>query len=106
MALGTKSIRGLVPNALLKEGPFAVGYQVLAPKCTEIVSPYVKSHLSATAIGGAAAGVATALFTQPGAVLRNRIQTDLLEGVKATTWQTAKSIYRSEGPTGFFICLF
>ena len=43
----------------------------------------------------------TAVITQPGAVLRNTMQTDLAYKHK-TTWATAKNIYTTKGAAGLF----
>lgn len=100
--LRIKALRGFAPNAFLKEGPFAVGYQALAPKCREIASEYFGDNIAATAIGGASAGVFTAIATQPGAVLRNKMQSDLYKKRYSTTWITLQKIYQTEGFQGLF----
>ena len=100
--LGSRSLRGFLPNALLKEGPFAVGYQILAPKAKDVLLPYLDDNLAATVLGGAMAGVTTAIVTQPGAVMRNKLQNDLDGSSYKSSWQTAKKIYAEEGVTGFF----
>jgi hypothetical protein len=73
-ALGKNCYKGFLPNALLKEGPFAVGYQILGTKGKNLVAPYVGDNMGAVALGGAGAGVLTAVLTQPGAVIRNTMQ--------------------------------
>lgn len=98
--LKEKCHRGFVANAFLKEGLFAVGYQALAPKGQEIAKGYVGDNIAAVAIGGAAAGVVTAVATQPGAVIRNKMQNDPF--ATTSTMQTAKNIFVSEGMKGFF----
>jgi len=100
--LGLKSMRGFVPNAFLKEGPFAVGYQVLAPKCTDLVKLHVDDDLAAKAIGGAVAGVVTAVITQPGAVLRNKMQAEWNNMLGKTAWEVAKTTYTKEGIGGLW----
>lgn len=103
-ALGTKSFRGFGANAFAKEGLFAVGYQYLAGKATQAVSPYVGNNIGAAALGGSAAGVVTAVATQPGAVIRNRMQSDLFrdKSMYKNAWQTAKQICQKEGVAGLF----
>ncbi len=93
--------RGFTPNAVCKEGPFAVGYQWLAPKTSELLEPYTGKGAVSTAVGGAIAGVVTAIGTQPGAVLRNTMQKDLSYTHK-TTWATAKNIYDTKGSAALF----
>lgn len=102
--LGFKSWRGFGANALMKEGPFAVGYQYLAEKGKQAVEPYLGDNIASVAVGGSIAGVATALVTQPGAVIRNTMQSDLFrdKSLYETTWKTAKHIYREQGVTGLF----
>lgn len=107
--LGFKgSFRGLVPNAVLKEGPFAIGYQFLAPKLKSLMLPYFNTDSSkindsiATAVGGAAAGLITAIATQPGTVMCSKMQSDLEKNIYKSSWQTAKKIYLDEGVSGFF----
>ena len=96
--LGTKSMRGFFPNAAFKEAPFTAGYQVLRPECETLTSQVVDDQYAQKVLGGATAGLITAIATQPGTVLRNRMQSDL--GGK-TTLQTAKHIYSHEGFKGF-----
>ena len=102
--LGAKSFRGFGPNSFIKEGPFAVGYQYLAPKGKGVVEKYIDNDRVATALGGSAAGVVTAVVTQPGAVIRNKMQGDLLTAglTYPTYWQTVQSIIKKEGAVGFF----
>lgn len=100
--LGFKGLsRGFAANALSKEGPFAVGYQWLAPKTSEVLEPYTGKGILSTALGGATAGVITAIATQPGAVLRTKMQTDWDWQYK-NTYAAAKHTYQTEGPRGFF----
>jgi len=113
-SLGRNCFRGLAPNALAKEGPFAVGYQFLAPQAQDVAKQYVGDNLMASALGGAAAGVVTAVVTQPGAVVRNRMQGEAvavasrLEGSMVpemkykTAWQAARKICNEEGAKGLF----
>lgn len=98
--LKEKCYRGFVANAFLKEGLFAVGYQTLAPKSQEIAKSYVGDNMAATALGGAVAGVVTAVATQPGAVIRNKMQNDPF--ATTSTMQTVKNIFAAQGMTGFF----
>jgi hypothetical protein len=100
-ALGVRAFRGFGPNAILKEGPFVVGYQFLAPQAKKVVHKYVDHDLTATAIGGAAAGVVTAVVTHPGAVIRNKMQGDPAGAIYANTWQAFRKIYSEEGAKGF-----
>ncbi|MFA5999282.1 MAG: MC/SLC25 family protein [Candidatus Babeliales bacterium] len=100
--LKRQCFRGFAPNAFIKEGPFAVGYQFLAPKGTQAVLQYVDNPLVATAFGGAAAGVVTAVVTQPGVVLRNKMQNDIAGATYTATWQTIKKILKEEGFKGFY----
>lgn len=100
--LGQKSFRGFVPNAFLKEGPFAVGYQMLAGKGRDVAQKYVENDLLATALGGAAAGVVTAVVTHPGAVIRNKMQHDPHAAVYTTSWQTVRKICHEQGVKSLF----
>jgi len=93
-ALGRKNYRGFWANALIKEGPFAVGYQVLAGKGKTIAQEYTDNQEIASIAGGVAAGVVTAAITQPGAVIRNKMQ------VEETNVITG--ILRNEGFAGFY----
>jgi len=98
--LGLKGCcRGFVPGAILKEGPFVVGYQVLGSKGEIIAKEYVDHDMAAKAIGGIGAGVITAVVTQPGAVMRNTMQ---LDKTHASTWKTAHKILNEQGFKGFF----
>lgn len=101
--LGLKGLgRGYTANAFLKEAPFTVGYQVLGPLGKKIVGQYVDNDFASTALGGSCAGVVTAIATQPGAVIRNKMQGDLAKTVYKSTVQTAQKIYREEGAAGLF----
>lgn len=93
--------RGFWTNALSKEAPFAVGYQWLAPKTSELLEPYVSEGLLSKAIGGATAGAVVALVTQPGAVIRTKMQTDWGYEYK-NSYVAAKEVYRTGGSRGFF----
>lgn len=95
--LGKNCGRGFTVNALLKEGPFAVGYQMLAGEGEKIAQQYVGDNLAATAMGGAGAGVVTAIATHPGAVLRNKIQSDVSQSIGQVVTNTIKQ----EGWTAF-----
>lgn len=100
--LGMKSFRGFTSNALMKEVPFVVGYQIFAPKGKQIAQGYVDNESVATALGGAAAGVATAVATQPGAVVRNLMQEDRLARTYKTTWQTISTVCKQRGVAGLW----
>lgn len=100
--LGMKSFRGFGPNAFLKEGLFAVGYQMLAEKGTDVAQEYVGNNLAAVALGGAGAGVVTAVVTHPGAVMRTKMQNDPHRATYTTSWQTMQKIFQDEGAKGFF----
>jgi len=100
--LGGKSFRGFAPNAFLKEGPFVVGYQMLAQKGAQVAQKYVGDNLAAVALGGAAAGVVTAVATHPGAVMRNKMQNDPDKKTYTSSWQTAKKVCVDEGVKGLF----
>jgi len=101
-ALGNHLYRGFVPNSFLKEAPFAVGYQVLAPQGQAAVRPYVGNDLEANILGGALAGVTTAVITQPGSVLRNKMQNEWAALQPKTFMQTIRSVYAQNGLKGFF----
>lgn len=102
--LGRKSFRGSCPNAI-KEGLFTIGYQALAPQGKQVVGEYVDNNTVATALGGSLAGALTALMTQPGAVIRNKMQGDLKGDVYSTVRKTVQKIYHTAGVRGFFIGL-
>lgn len=99
-ALGSRSFRGFAPNAFLKEGPFAVGYQVLAPKGKEIAQQYIDNDICATVAGGAPAGVFVASITQTGAVMRNKMQKDPHSLQYITLLQTVHKIVLQQGRQG------
>ncbi len=94
-ALGKNCYKGFMPNALLKEGPFAVGYQILGTQGKNLVAPYVGDNMSAVALGGAGAGVLTAIVTQPGAVIRNRMQAN--PNLYPTLRSSVANICKQEG---------
>jgi hypothetical protein len=96
-ALGKRAFRGFSANAFCKEAPFAVGYQVLAGKCDELVGLYVGKGLVSAALGGTVAGVVTAVATQPGAVVRNKMQADVTGAKYPTTWHAFKKVVHEEG---------
>ena len=100
--LGKKSMRGFTANAVLKEGPFAVGYQMLAPKGTKLAEAYVGDNVAATVLGGVTAGVVTAVVTHPGAVIRNKMQGDLEGTAYPTMLKTASKICKEDGPRALF----
>jgi len=101
--LGYKGmLRGYTPNAVLKEGPFTVGYQYLAPKWQLFFNQYIENKMMSDALGGAAAGVAVAMVTQPGAVLRNKMQGDLFSNTYSSTLQAAHRTCTQEGVIGLF----
>lgn len=97
-----KMFRGTTPNALFKEGPFVVGYQVLADKGKEFTLNYTNNETAANIIGGVSAGVITASITQPGAVLRNRMQADLTRKIYKNTLQSIHKIVQEEGVQGLY----
>lgn len=99
-SLRLKALSGFGVNAFLKEGLFAVGYQVLAPKGREMLVNYVGDNLAATALGGAGAGVLTAVLTQPGVVLRNKIQSAALQGRHLTALKAIREICATQGCLG------
>lgn len=99
-----KCFRGFGPNAFLKEGPFAVGYQFLFPKLTELAQKCIDDEWQAKCVGGIGAGVSTAIVTQAGAVMRNMMQEDARYALTSTL-QTAQRIYSQEGYKGFFVGL-
>jgi Mitochondrial carrier protein len=90
--------RGYGANAILKEGPFAVGLQVLVPIMNTKMQKYVENKTSAQALGAAAAGVMTAVVTQPGAVVRNTMQADYTRATYTSTVQTVQKICKEQGP--------
>ncbi len=94
--LGRNSFRGFSANALLKEGPFAVGYQFMAPKLTSIAEKHIPNDTTATIAGSIGAGVITAGITQPGAIIRNRMQS----GEKFSNIIT--NTLKVDGVRGFF----
>lgn len=102
--LGRQSYRGFVPNALLKEGPFVVGYQALAPMSAKMMRSYTDNELLANVLGGTTAGVVTAFATQSGAVVRNKMQADIIasHSVKKGMWGTAVDIVRKDGIKGLY----
>lgn len=101
-ALRLNAFRGFVANAFLKEGLFAVGYQVLAPKGREVVANYVGDNVVAAALGGAGAGVLTAVVTHPGAVLRNTIQAAVMQQRYLTVWKAVQQVCATQGCKGLF----
>jgi Mitochondrial carrier protein len=97
-----KSFRGFTAGALLKEGPFAVGYQILAPEGKKLAQQYYCDNFTATIIGGVAAGVFTGFVTHPGLVIRNTMQIDREKTIYTTTLQTGKKIIKEQGMQGFY----
>ncbi len=93
-ALGKNNYRGFWVNSLIKEGPFAVGYQVLAVTGKSIAQEYTDNQTAASVVGGIGAGVVTAAITQPGAVIRNKMQTGQTDVIENTI--------RKEGVRGFY----
>jgi hypothetical protein len=91
----------------MTEGPFTLGYQMFAPRCTQAVQNHVDSKFAATALGGSMAGILTAIVTHPGAVIRNKMQGDLFDSrfqgsPYPTMDQTIQKIYKESGYKGFF----
>ena len=97
-----KSFRGFTSCALLKEAPFAVGYQVLAPQGEKLAQQYCGDNFTATIIGGVSAGVLTGVATHPGLVIRNTMQADWHKKIYTTTWQTNKKIVQEQGVRGLY----
>lgn len=104
--LKLKSFRGFVPNAFIKEGVFCFGYQALAPQAEEIVENYTNNQVIKKTVGGIGAGIITAAITQPGAVLRTKMQDGAInlraKSASSTTLQVASDIFKKEGLSGFF----
>ena len=101
--LGFKGLRrGYCANAFMKEGPFVVGLQILAPKMSSKVQEYVENKTTCKAIGSAVVGVVTAVVTQPGAVVRNTMQADTARTTYTSTLQTVQKICKEQGPQGLF----
>jgi len=100
--LGRKSFRGFTANAFLKEGPFAVAWLMLAQKGELVAQEYVGKNLGATILGGLPVGIVTAVATQPGAVIRNKMQNDSSKITYKTTLQTAVKICKDEGSKALF----
>tara|TARA_Y100000588_G_scaffold314633_1_gene342369 strand:- start:1190 stop:2077 length:888 start_codon:yes stop_codon:yes gene_type:complete len=94
--------RGFSANACMKEGPFAIGYQVLAPQGTKIAKSCLDSDKTSELVGGVSAGVLTAFFTQPGAVIRNEMQKGSCYKEYATLRSTIYSMYRKEELEAFY----
>ncbi len=104
--LGKKSFSGFFANSMLKEGPFVVGYQFLAPSATQIVQKHIDNKKIATTVGGVMAGVLTAVATQPGAVIRNYMQARALTFKDSQSTKDAmRSIFSKKGLQGFFVGL-
>lgn len=93
-ALGKNNYRGFWVNSLIKEGPFAVGYQVLAGTGKSMAQKYTDNQTAASIAGGIGAGVITAAITQPGAVIRNKMQAGQTDVIENTI--------RNEGFRGFY----
>jgi len=104
--LGRNMARGWVPNAFMKEGPFVVGYGMLAAEGDRFMHNYTDDARVAKVVGGVGAGVVTAMLTQPGACLRTRMQNDLFNSKCSapykTTMQTAREIIKADGFTGLW----
>ena len=101
--LGVKGLtRGALVNAALKEGPFAMAYQFATPKFAKFLQEQgVKNKLEATAIAGSLVGVATAVMTQPGAVVRGTMQNDPHGAAYKNARKPAQTIYQRDGLKGF-----
>lgn len=101
--LGPKALsKSYGANALLKEGPFALAWLFGAPKGKAFMQEYIENEAIAQAVGGSAVGVVTAVATQPGAVIRNKMSNDPFGVTYKTTFQTIGKIYEESGPKGFF----
>ena len=92
--------RGFTANAALKEGPFVVGYQILAPQGKAFMRQYIDNEQIAATFGSVGAGLFTAVVTQPGAVIRGKMQSDPCGKVYTSTLQTAQKICQQEGAAG------
>ena len=104
--LGKKSFAGFFANSMLKEGPFALGYQFLAPSVTQSIQPYIDNKNVATTLAGVMAGVLIAIWTQPGAVIRNYMQMEALTSLSPQKARSVmQSIFAKEGYRGFFVGL-
>ena len=97
-----KAFRGFTAGAFLKEGPFPVGYQVLAPQGKKIMQQYCGDNIVATTLGGVSAGIVTGVVTHPGLVIRNTMQADRKKTIYTTTLQTGKKIIQEQGMQGFY----
>jgi len=105
-SLGRNMARGWAPNAFMKEGPFVVGYGMLAAEGEQFMHKYTDNTATAKVVGGVGAGVVTAMLTQPGACLRTRMQADLFDpkcrAPYKSTMQTARDIIKAEGVAGLW----
>jgi len=102
--LRSKAFRGFLPNAFIKEGIFCCGYQSLATQTEKLVGNYTDNQPTQKIIGGIGAGLITAMLTQPGAVLRNKMQNELLRPNQqlSTLSETITNHYKTEGLRGFW----
>lgn len=101
--LGFKGcFKGFTANALLKEAPFAIAYQTSAPYAIDIAQECIGENLLTQAVAGSCVGVVTAVLTQPGAVIRNRMSNDPQDLLYTSTLQTVQKIYKEEGAQAFF----
>ena len=97
-----KSFRGFTAGALLKEGFFVVGYQIIAPQGKKLAQQYYGDNFTATIVGGISAGMLTGVATHPGVVIRNTMQIDRNKIIYSTTWQTCEKIMHEQGARGFY----
>lgn len=89
--------RGLVPTAK-RDGLFTVGYDSLAP-IMQAKARAIMDKSSAEVVGGIGAGVATAVATQPLAVVKTAMQAN--PGYR-NSLEAAQEIYSKHGVKGLF----
>jgi hypothetical protein len=93
--------RGFVALAM-RDGAHAVGYQALAPITQKAVRTKIKNKTAANILGSVVAGVTTATASQPFTVIKTKMQGDPEQQIYKSMRKTIGTIYRREGPAGFF----
>lgn len=98
MDLKLRAWRGLGTTAT-RDGLFTVGYSALAPMMQERAKTIMGASQAAEVVGGIAAGVVTAVATQPLAVVKTELQANPNH---RNSFTVAQDIYSKEGLKGLY----
>lgn len=99
--LGTRAWRGFRPMAA-REGVFSSGYQAVEPMMQDAAKSTMGNTTTAAVAGSVAAGVVTAVVSQPFAVVKTLVQSDPDKAQYKNNFDTVQKIYRQDGAKGFF----